>query len=845
MNDTSPRLSDEDPYDTVMGSAFADSGYLRETAHVDPQYERDHDPEARFMRENGMTEEALDAGNPTEIDAAREHGREEIEERYGAGQQSSTARLIEDAALYGARPIASETDTRHVWLNRGQPISFDDALPPHVQAAFDQIGEAMNMIVEAAAPEGYQMHDQSEHLRWGLVNLFHGQVNRVEKRIAQLSQQALDLRKTESRRVREQGRDPASLELETTAASLQSEAEMRDRFENFRDYAADSYLHHTAKVWEPRRGSNVSQTRDTAQRIDGREYVRALKAGHDTRELPQGTLIAVAGSKIGPDRDTIYARLDRERTQHPDMVLAHGGARDGVQKIAATWARNRGVREMPFLPDWNAHKSRTAAILQRDTNMLRAGPAKVLHFTAPDVRLPRICEEATRRGIEVEHVRDAPARQQAAALAAETARRPGTLDKLHEREASIPHREDLDNPLPGFSADQLAGPIEISLPNGTTAVLETDSASRANGTRTHTDPGFAPASLSRHDNPVRPETIDRQRDIRYAGAVVGSPALAAEPQAPAYTAGIDRDTTAAEAFQTFVDKVLPDTPEHENTRKRLYHRVVDTVHAMIAGPLGLTEEVDRHAHRQKELHHEFTGGEITLNQMDDTAGKLQTASSSLERLESARAELATTAERQTGDRWTPRPVAQIGEAPAVSAAAAEAIQLVEQVRRERDLARLPKGFAVAVAAYGDDADRETVRAKLDQALERRPDMWIAHANSEGTLAHVAEWATEKGVKQVTYELDKRDTGNAAIRQRDHKLIDTVRPRAVIEFTAEGAKKTFLVDKAQNEKIPVWPINMTRERAARQQQEQDKTANRAQTEQFRETLSMTKSAGRSW
>ncbi|MDE0050208.1 MAG: SLOG family protein [Rhodospirillales bacterium] len=825
MNDRSPRLSDEDSFNTAMADAFADAGNLHDILFQN----RDPDPDA------GMRDSAEDGLVPEDI---RARGQEEMEATYGLTGESATARIAEEMALHGPRPIASEPDTRQVWLNGDRPLTFDDPVPPDIQAAFDQIGASIEMELEVVAPEGYQMEDEREQLIWATVHRYHTQVVRLEKRIDQVSQECNTLRKTESQRIAEQGRDPASVELETKTRELLSLSSKRDRYEQFRDYAADLYFHHTKQVWAPRRGSHVSQTGDVVPRVDGKDFARAARAGHDTRELPEGTLIAVAGGKEWTDHDRIYKHLDRCLKEHPDMVLAHGGAK-GVQQIASSWARNRDVPQEAFVPQWKNHgDDRGAAIKARDDAMLRARPAKIVHFAVPDTRPPRLCTEAKKHSIPVEPVAERT-RNLRTAPPHESPHRVDTAARLGQQEDAKHRLHDAKNPVPPLSAEKIAGPVEIALPGGRTGTLITaDEAPALQDSQAR--PTLVHASQSRHQDPAVPEGT---RDAKYADAVVHGPSHVAEASSPPYLAPSEEPKTVADGMRVMVDAVAPDTAENETVRTSITHRIVDVFHSMISGPGGLTDRTDDLADRQNNLHRENFGGEITLNQLSETGQELEHGHNSLDLFEQARAELAATAEELTGEKWVPRPSPDAERSQPVSAAAADAAELVERLQKEHDMARMPKGFPVAVTAYQDGADQETVDREMDRVLAHRPDMWIAHGNSHGTLELVANWADRNNVPQALFELDKGQTGASSIRARDYQIIDTVKPQGVIEFKAENSSKsTFLAEKARNDKIPVHNVVVPKEPST--QQRRDETQNRSQGESMRQTLSTGKSAGMS-
>src|SRR3546814_11872952 len=64
----------------------------------------------------------------------------------------------------------------------------------------------------------------------------------------------------------------------------------------------------------------------------------------------------------------IYAVLDKVLAQLPNLILMHGATPTGAERIAACWARDRGVPQDPYRPDWNRHKK--AAPFKRNDVML-------------------------------------------------------------------------------------------------------------------------------------------------------------------------------------------------------------------------------------------------------------------------------------------------------------------------------------------------------------------------------------------------------------------------------------------------------------------------------------------
>jgi len=115
--------------------------------------------------------------------------------------------------------------------------------------------------------------------------------------------------------------------------------------------------------------------------------------------------LLICGSRTWRDEARIHSILD-ERTQLvvPDLVI-NGGAH-GADRIAAAWAKKRGIPVRYFKPDWD--RLGGYAGLERNNRMLVEGkPDLVIAFRMPgDSRgtdhMVRIAEKA---GVPVEVVR--------------------------------------------------------------------------------------------------------------------------------------------------------------------------------------------------------------------------------------------------------------------------------------------------------------------------------------------------------------------------------------------------------------------------------------------------------
>ncbi|MGE3744151.1 MAG: DUF2493 domain-containing protein [Sphingomonadaceae bacterium] len=267
--------------------------------------------------------------------------------------ESSTAYLLQEMALYGYRPYSDEPDDRPLPDARmagGAIIDIFDAM-------------VMTFIDTRLEPD-------LEDLLWNLTNVFHRAGERIERELD-------DNEVAQKRSQKEQdGSEVKSVELETHLREGTTMLERRDAMEFFRDGCADQFRIHIRKAWTPRSGSKVNRKALTSAVVSSRDFVNARQRAEKQVLIPAGTLIAFSSGPTFNDHRFIWDLLDRVHAKHTEMVLAHGATPTGGEKIAALWADQRKVPQIPFKPDWNRHKK--AAPFKRNDAMLEALPAGVI-----------------------------------------------------------------------------------------------------------------------------------------------------------------------------------------------------------------------------------------------------------------------------------------------------------------------------------------------------------------------------------------------------------------------------------------------------------------------------------
>ena len=462
MSDKSPRLSDEHSghFDALAGHPLHDAARAHDPDHdANAWHDLDRDPNRpptlddravqdaeRGRVDDGLSEDAALYGDTAIADDAHHLSADLIDELHGGAEPhevTSTAMIGEAMEIYGGKPLRGEHDSRDVWIDRGQDLDALEAeLRDEILAAYEQVRDGIRMILDAVAPRGYQMEDRREPLFYNIVSGIDHDREKMERRVREITAQIETLRKTQTRRIEELGHDGASLELEEKTHQLLSAAEQHEILERMRDFAAEAYFKETLKVWAPRKkgASHVSQTGDVAARIDSREFLKARANHVAVPEIPEGTVVAVTGTRTGPGHARIIDTLNAYLQDHPDMILLHGNA-PGAQRIAAKWAGNKGVPQVSVEPDSNKHGGDwKAAIKARDRQILAARPDRMVSFTGAGERLPFLHRLAVERGIPAEQVGErATARRHAD-------KRQGA-DTGHTRDRSQPARASTRAPV--------------------------------------------------------------------------------------------------------------------------------------------------------------------------------------------------------------------------------------------------------------------------------------------------------------------------------------------------------------------------------------------------------------
>jgi hypothetical protein len=288
---------------------------------------------------------------------------------------SPTDHLLTELQLYGYRPFQDEPDPR--------PLPEGNMVATAVADIFDAL---------VATLGDTRLEPDLDDLLWGIGNLFHRAVGRVERELD-------DNEQAQRRLQREQdGSEVRSVELERLTAEGQTLIERRNSMELFRDLAAEAFERHTGTPWRPRTGSMVNHRTLTSAMIDSRDFLAAKRRAEAEVLLPAGPKVALTGGADFNDHRLIWAKLDQVRAKHPDMVLLHGGTPKGAEFIASRWADHRKVPQVAFRPDWTKHAK--AAPFKRNDALLDVLPVGLLVFPGTGIQ-ENLADKARKLGIPV------------------------------------------------------------------------------------------------------------------------------------------------------------------------------------------------------------------------------------------------------------------------------------------------------------------------------------------------------------------------------------------------------------------------------------------------------------
>jgi hypothetical protein len=171
-----------------------------------------------------------------------------------------------------------------------------------------------------------------------------------------------------------------------------------------RDVAAAHYMRETGRSWVPSSGNRISLG-VTAAIVDGNAFLRARRERRLEANTARGTPVVFAGGRLTfandadlkTFADNLLATLNKVRAHVGDMYLVHGGDMKGIERLAASWAEQKGIQQVRFGLD---RKLGDRAGFRRNEQMLSLKPRFVIAFQGNGVT-ERLVIEAKARNIRV------------------------------------------------------------------------------------------------------------------------------------------------------------------------------------------------------------------------------------------------------------------------------------------------------------------------------------------------------------------------------------------------------------------------------------------------------------
>ncbi|EFL89433.1 DUF2493 domain-containing protein [Ahrensia sp. R2A130] len=225
-----------------------------------------------------------------------------------------------------------------------------------------------------------------------MVNVFHRRLEFIDK--------CPQTNEDEQRQMvsDQDGSEIRSVELEGKLIEGELLLEKRAAFELLRDAAANHFSTQTGSTWLPRSGSRTSHAALTSAVIDSRNYQSAKRSKKNEIHCPDGTRIGFTGGRDFNDHNAVIAALDKTKAKYPDMILLHGGTKEGAEMIAAKWCECNKIAQVIFSPEWTEHAK--AAPFRRNDALLKEMPIGLIAFSGSGVN-ENIVDKAKGLGITV------------------------------------------------------------------------------------------------------------------------------------------------------------------------------------------------------------------------------------------------------------------------------------------------------------------------------------------------------------------------------------------------------------------------------------------------------------
>lgn len=267
----------------------------------------------------------------------------------------------------------------------------DLIIPDTIELQEHIMGEAFEVLIGGL--NGTGLASEVEALAHGLATL-------MNRRATALASQADSYkRKIQGLIDAQDGSEVIEMELDQTSRKFEALWEKADAMKIMAEKAAQCYETETGRAYVPVTGSRTTpDAQATGAVFEAKELLGKYDREAAERNTVTGPKIIITGDTTANDCADIYRILDKTLAKYPDMVLCHKGHQKGVERMAATWARNKKIPQVLFRPNWQGHGK--SAPFKANDALLQAKPTGVLIFGGNGVAL-NLGQKAEKQKIKV------------------------------------------------------------------------------------------------------------------------------------------------------------------------------------------------------------------------------------------------------------------------------------------------------------------------------------------------------------------------------------------------------------------------------------------------------------
>ncbi len=291
-------------------------------------------------------------GIPGDLVAKARAARVPIAEIENAAQLHKTSGRLMPGYRLDHNEFRPEPDPGDTDPARGERRTVKAAAGAHSPMTPRQtLSFAIHLLAERVTADGYQLNDEREPLLWGVGNVFHKQIKRLNGE------------------ARDAASDP-DLTPETRDAITRDYDMRRDVLKELFHEAGKAYFRESLKPWDSKGWGRLDHTHTLAT-LEAESFLRQVEQHRHEAIYRNGHYIVAAGTSVAPEqeeamRPVVEQKLDKVLARYPDTVLVHGGNPKGYDRLFAEWANRNNVPQIAEQPDFRQHGKERAPTLRNE-----------------------------------------------------------------------------------------------------------------------------------------------------------------------------------------------------------------------------------------------------------------------------------------------------------------------------------------------------------------------------------------------------------------------------------------------------------------------------------------------